>query len=451
MMKRYKTSETSSDALRLLLSRPPLEEVEVGSGVSDRLAKIFGAKLKPSEAVARIVADVETHGDAAVVDYTERIDGVRLDPAAIFADEAEIAEAAAKVEPHVMEAIRHACRRVRTFHEAQIERSWFQEGPRGEILGQRVFPLQRVCCYVPGGRAALASTAIMSVVPAKVAGVDDVIVATPPGPDGKANPYVLTAAVESGADRVLKVGGAQAIAGVALGTTWIPKVDKIVGPGNIFVALAKKAVFGRVGIEALNGPSEIAVVADADARPDWVAADLLSQAEHDPEAAALLFSDSPELCERVMVEVERQLPALEREDVARESLARWGAVVECRSLEEACEWVDHLAPEHVELMVAEPWALIGRIRFAGAVFLGPHSTEPVGDYIAGPSHVLPTNGTARFSSPLGVYDFVRRSSLIAFGAEALGAVATDAGALAEIEGLGAHLNALRIRESGGAS
>lgn len=445
-MKRYLTYETNPEELRLKLRRPAIDEVEVSPAVAQRLAEVFGEPLSPQEAVARIVSDVEVHGDAAVVDYLERIDGVRLDPASLFVDEAEIAAARAQVEPEVLEAIRHACRRVRAFHEGQAERSWFMEGPTGEVLGQRIFALERVCCYVPGGRASLASTAIMSVIPAKVAGVDEVIVATPPTPEGTANPYIVTAAIEAGADRILKVGGAQAVAAVAYGTTWIPKVDKVVGPGNIFVTLAKKAVFGRVGIDALNGPSEIAVIADASANPAWVAADLLSQAEHDPEAAALLFTDSQTLADAVAREIDKQLETLPRAAVARASLERWGASVVCQSIDEACEWVNHLAPEHVELMVEEPWAIVGKVRYAGAVFLGAHAPEPVGDYIAGPNHILPTNGTARFSSPLGVYDFVRRSSLIAFTKEALAGVAQDGVTLATIEGLAGHARALEMRQ-----
>ena len=323
------------------------------------------------------------------------------------------------------------------------------EGPDGEILGQRVLPLERVACYVPAGRAPLLSSAVMTVVPAKVAGVPEVILATPCRPDGTVDPYLLVAAVEAGADRILKVGGAQAIAALAYGTTWIPKVDKIVGPGNIFVTLAKKAVFGRVGIDALNGPSEVVVVADDSVDPAWVASDLVSQAEHDPEAVALLIATDADVADRVLAEVERQLEKAVRREVVKESLDRWGMAIVCRGLDEAIEWANFIAPEHLELMVRDPWSVLGKVRHAGAVFLGPWSTVPLGDYIAGPNHVLPTNGTARFSSPLGVYDFVRRSSVVALSPGAVAAIGEDGKALAQLEGLPAHADAIdrRLGES----
>lgn len=444
-MKRIETSKSNPEELRLALLRPALEETELSPAAARRTAELFGEALTPLEAVRRILADVEAHGDAAVVEYTERIDGVKLDPETLFVDGDEIARAREEIPPENLEAIRTACERIRRFHEAQRERSWFIHGPQGEILGQRIAPLERVACYVPGGRAPLVSTALMSVVPAKVAGVGEVIVATPPGPGGRVNSHILAAAAEAGADRVLRVGGAQAIAALAYGTTWIPKVDKIVGPGNVFVTLAKKLVFGRVGIDALNGPSEIAVVADGSADPRWVAADLLSQAEHDTEAAAMLFTDSPRLADAVLAEVDKQLETLPRREVARESLERWGMVVVCRDLDEAIEWVNAVAPEHVELIVSDPWAWLDRVRFAGAVFLGPWSTEPVGDYVAGPNHILPTNGTARFASPLGVYDFVRRTSVIAFNRQAVEAVAAAGVRFGRLEELEAHARAIEAR------
>jgi len=445
-MKRYDARRTNPEELRVSLMRPPLDEVAVSPSVARGVEAIFGPGVTPEEAVRRIVADVEAHGDAAVVEYLEKIDGVKLAGTSLFADDDEIEAARQAVRPEELRAIRHACRRIQAFHEAQRERSWFTTGPHGEILGQRVIPLERVGCYVPGGRAPLLSTALMSVVPAKVAGVEDIVVATPPRPDGTVNPYVLVAALEAGAHRVLKVGGAQAVAALAYGTTWIPKVDKIVGPGNIFVTLAKRAVFGRVGIDALNGPSELAVIADESADPKWVAADLLSQAEHDTEAAAVLFAVGDEVASAVVSEVEKQLNALPRREVARESLDRWGAAIVCRDVDEACDWLNVLAPEHAELCVREPFAILSKIRFAGAVFLGPWSTEPVGDYIAGPNHILPTNGTARFSSPLGVYDFVRRSSVIAYTKEALAEVAEDGSLLARLEGLDGHARAFDVRK-----
>ena len=418
-----------------MLKRSSLEEVAVSEAVAERTAKVFGRPLTPVEAVQQIIADVEAHGDAAVVDYAERIDGVKLTQESLFVDDEEIAQARQSVGDQAVAAIRVACARIRRYHEAQREQSWFMEGPDGEILGQRVLPLERVACYVPAGRAPLLSSAVMTVVPAKVAGVPEVILATPCRPDGTVDPFLLVAAVEAGADRILKVGGAQAIAALAYGTTWIPKVDKIVGPGNIFVTLAKKAVFGRVGIDALNGPSEVVVVADDSVDPAWIASDLVSQAEHDPEAAALLITADAGVADRVLAEVERQLEKAARREVAKESLDRWGMAIVCRSLDEAMDWVNFIAPEHLELMVRDPWSVLGKVRHAGAVFLGPWSTVPLGDYIAGPNHVLPTNGTARFSSPLGVYDFVKRSSVVALSPGTVAAIGEEAKVLAQLEGL----------------
>ena len=428
-----------------MLKRSSLEEVAVSEAVAERTAKVFGRPLTPVEAVQQIIADVEAHGDAAVVDYAERIDGVKLTQESLFVDDEEIAQARQSVGDQAVAAIRVACARIRRYHEAQREQSWFMEGPDGEILGQRVLPLERVACYVPAGRAPLLSSAVMTVVPAKVAGVPEVILATPCRPDGTVDPFLLVAAVEAGADRILKVGGAQAIAALAYGTTWIPKVDKIVGPGNIFVTLAKKAVFGRVGIDALNGPSEVVVVADDSVDPAWIASDLVSQAEHDPEAAALLITADAGVADRVLAEVERQLEKAARREVAKESLDRWGMAIVCRSLDEAMDWVNFIAPEHLELMVRDPWSVLGKVRHAGAVFLGPWSTVPLGDYIAGPNHVLPTNGTARFSSPLGVYDFVKRSSVVALSPGAVAAIGEEAKVLAQLEGLPAHADAINRR------
>lgn len=444
-MKRIETAAANPEELRLALKRVHVDEVEVSEAVARRTAAVFGEPLSPLAAVKRIIADVEAHGDAAVVDYAERIDGVKLSPEQFFVDEEEIAAARRRVTQRELDAIRLAVERIRRFHEAQVERSWFIHGPGGEILGQRVLPLERVGCYVPAGRAPLMSSAVMAVVPAKVAGVSEVIVATPCRPDGTVDAYVLVAALEAGADRILKVGGAQAIAALAYGTTWIPKVDKIVGPGNIFVTLAKKEVFGRVGIDALNGPSEVVVVADDSVDPAWVAADLVSQAEHDPEAAAILITADGGVADRVLAEVERQLETAVRRDVARESLERCGKALVCRSLDEAVEWVNVIAPEHLELLVRDPWSLLSAVRHAGAVFLGPWSTVPLGDYIAGPNHILPTNGTARFSSPLGVYDFVKRSSVVALTPGAVEAIGEQARTLALLEGLPAHADAVERR------
>lgn len=444
-MRRIETASANPEELRLTLKRTAIDEVQVSEAVARRTAEVFGKPLSPLEAVKQIIADVEAHGDAAVVEYTEKLDGVKLAPEQFFVDDEEIAAARRSVGEKELAAIRTACRRIRRFHEAQGERSWFIHGPEGEILGQRVLPLERVGCYVPAGRAPLMSSAVMAVVPAKVAGVPEVIVATPCRPDGTVDPHVLVAAVEAGADRILKVGGAQAIAALAYGTTWIPKVDKIVGPGNIFVTLAKKEVFGRVGIDALNGPSEVVVVADDSVDPAWVASDLVSQAEHDPEAAAILITADGGVADRVLAEVERQLETAGRKDIAREALERWGMAIVCRNLKEAIEWVNVIAPEHLELLVRDPWSWLGSVRHAGAVFLGPWSTVPLGDYIAGPNHILPTNGTARFSSSLGVYDFVKRSSVAALSAQAVQAIGEEARTLALLEGLPSHADAVERR------
>lgn len=444
-MRRIETAACNPEELRLLVKRVALDDVEVSEAVARRTEAVFGKRLSPEEAVRQIIADVEAHGDAAVIDYAERIDGVKLVPERFFVDDEEVAKARRLVEPEAARAIRTACERVRRFHEAQVQRSWWIEGPHGEILGQRVQPLERVACYVPGGRARLLSSAVMTAIPAKVAGVPEVVLTTPCRPDGSIDPYVLVAAVEAGADRILRIGGAQAIAALAYGTTWIPKVDKIVGPGNVFVTLAKKAVFGRVGIDALHGPSEVVVVADEHADPAWVAADLLSQAEHDPEAAAILLATGGEVADRALAEIERQLQAMERREVAKESLERWGMAIVCRSLDEALEWVNVIAPEHVQLMVQDPWSALSKVRHAGAVFLGPWSAVPFGDYIAGANHVLPTNGTARFSSTLGVYDFVRRTSVVALTEEAARAIGEEGRRLALLEGLPGHADAMGRR------
>lgn len=445
-IRKFDTAVSNPEELRLLLSRPALEDITPSQAVLDHTAKVFGQPLKPVESVRKILEDVEAYGDSAVIDYTERIDGVKLTPDALFVDEDEWSESVARVAPEVMQTIKIAAERIRRFHQNQVERSWFMETHPDEILGQRVLPLERVACYVPGGRAPLVSTAIMSVVPAKVAGVQEVIAATPCDREGKINPYVLAALKEAGADRVLRVGGAQAIAALAFGTTWIPKVDKIVGPGNLFVTLAKKAVFGQVGIDALNGPSEVVIIADDSADPKLVAADLLSQAEHDPEAAALLITPDRDLAARVEAEINRQLPAVANSRVAKESLERWGAIIISRDIDESAFWVNVVAPEHVQLIVREPWQLLPSIRFAGAVFLGSYAPVPLGDYIAGPNHILPTNGTARYASPLGVYDFVRRSSVVYTGPDAFHGIAPHAAALARVEGLIGHAESLELRD-----
>jgi histidinol dehydrogenase len=393
--------------------------------------------------VRKIITRVKEEGDQALVAFTKQFDGVKLD--SLHVEEAELAEAVQAVEPKLMTALRHAAERIRRFHEKQLTASWIMEEADGTILGQRVHPLERVGVYVPGGRAVYPSTVLMNVIPAVVAGVKEVVMVTPPQPDGSIPAATLAAATVAGVNRVVKVGGAQAVAALAYGTASVPKVDKIVGPGNRFVALAKQLVFGEVDIDSVAGPSEIVVIADETADPVFVAADLLSQAEHGEDSSAILITTSADLATNVQNEVARQCKQLERGRIAQTALERYGAITVVGDLQEAAELSNQLAPEHLELMVADPWGLLGRIRHAGAVFLGPYSTEPLGDYVAGPNHVLPTAGTARFFSPLGVDHFLKKSSLLCYGKEALLRDGPQAMALAEAEGLGAHATAIRVR------
>jgi histidinol dehydrogenase len=393
--------------------------------------------------VRKIITRVKEDGDHALVAFTKQFDGVKLN--SLHVEEAELAEAAQSVEPKLMTALRHAAERIRRFHEKQLTASWIMEEADGTILGQRVHPLERVGVYVPGGRAVYPSTVLMNVIPAVVAGVKEVVMVTPPQPDGSIPAATLAAAKVAGVNRVVKVGGAQAVAALAYGTASVPKVDKIVGPGNRFVALAKQLVFGEVDIDSVAGPSEIVVIADETADPVFVAADLLSQAEHGEDSSAILITTSADLAANVQTEVARQCKQLERGRIAQTALERYGAITVVGDLQEAAELSNQLAPEHLELMVADPWSLLGRIRHAGAVFLGPYSTEPLGDYVAGPNHVLPTAGTARFFSPLGVDHFLKKSSLLCYGKEALLRDGPQAMALAEAEGLGAHAAAIRVR------
>lgn len=431
--------------VRRSLRRPSLFAVEVAPHVQAVSDRVFGPGTTPVQAVQRILADVAEQGDRAVLHYTAEIDGLELTPERLFVTDEEIEQARQQADEEVLDAIRLAAHRIEAFHTRQLERSWFMTETSGSLLGQRLVPLERVGCYVPGGRSPLVSTALMSVVPARVAGVEQIIVATPAGPSGVLNPYMILALVEAGAHKILRVGGAQSIAALAYGTESVPQVDKIVGPGNLFVQLAKGLVFGTVGIDSLAGPSEILVIADASADPAWVAADMLSQAEHDTEAAAILITTSGSLARDVADELDKQLAALPDPRTARSSLERWGRIVTCRNLDEAVELANLVAPEHLELMVEEPHELLGRIKHAGAVFLGPWSSEPIGDYIAGPNHILPTNGTARFASALSVGEFFRRSGLIQMSRQGMLDVGPAAVLLARLEGLEAHARALEKR------
>lgn len=395
--------------------------------------------------VQEILNAVKEKGDEAVFEYTEKFDGVRLDAEHLLVTEEEIAEAYEQVDDELIAIIRKALVNIRDYHQKQMQYSWFDSKPDGTILGQKVTALQRVGVYVPGGKAAYPSSVLMNIMPAKVAGVDEIIMVTPPGKDGKVTPTTLVAAKEAGADKVYKVGGAQAIAALAYGTESIPKVDKIVGPGNIFVALAKRCVFGHVSIDSVAGPSEIMVLADETANARYVAADLLSQAEHDEMASAILVTTSEELAKKVSEEVDGFVKELSRKDIIQKSLDNYGYILVADTMQDAIDTVNEIASEHLEVVTANPFDTMTRIQNAGAIFLGSYSSEPLGDYFAGPNHVLPTNGTAKFFSPLSVDDFIKKSSIIYYSREALEAVHEDIIDFAEAEYLTAHANSIKVR------
>lgn len=400
---------------------------------------------KYEQGVAEILDHVRSEKDAAVFAYTEKFDGAKIDASNIKVTEEEIKEAYELVGEELTGIIRKALFNIRDYHERQRQNSWFESKPNGTMLGQKVTPLQRVGVYVPGGKAAYPSSVLMNIAPAKAAGVDEIVMVTPPGKDGKVTPTTLVAAHEAGADVVYKVGGAQAIAALAYGTESIPKVDKIVGPGNIYVALAKRAVYGHVSIDAIAGPSEILVIADETANPRYVAADLLSQAEHDELASAILVTTSQKLAEKVSEEVDGFLKELSRSEIIRKSLDNYGYILVADTMEEVIDIANEIASEHLEIQTKNPYDIMTRIRNAGAIFIGEYSSEPLGDYFAGPNHVLPTNGTAKFFSPLSVDDFIKKSSIIAYSQEALGAIHTDIEKFAEAEHLTAHANSIKVR------
>lgn len=394
--------------------------------------------------VDAIVADIRERGDEALFEYTERFDGVKLTEDTVTVTEAEIKEAYEKIDPELLKVIRDAIVNIRDYHMLQKRASWF-ETKDGIFLGQRILPIAKVGVYVPGGRAVLSSSVLMNVIPAKVAGVPEIIMVTPPQKEGGLNPASVVAAVEAGVTKILKAGGAQAIAALAYGTKSIPKVDKIVGPGNIFVALAKKAVYGSVGIDSIAGPSEILVLADESADPKYVAADLLSQAEHDEMASAILVTTSAELAEKVSSEVDRMTATLSRKEIIKKSLENYGCIFVAESMDDAVRAANAIASEHLEILTKDPFNTMTYIRNAGAIFLGPYSSEPLGDYFAGPDHILPTNGTAKFFSPLNVDDFVKKSSVISYSEEALKPVYKEIITFAEAEGLTAHANSIAVR------
>lgn len=395
--------------------------------------------------VSTIIDDIKSRRDEAVFEYTKKFDGYDLNADNIIVTEDEIKAAYEEIDAGLVEIIRKALVNIRNYHAKQKRNSWFDATPDGTILGQKITPLARVGVYVPGGKAAYPSSVLMNVVPAKVAGVDEIIMCTPPGKDGKIYCGTLVAAKEAGVDVIYKVGGAQAIAAMAYGTESVPKVDKIVGPGNIYVALAKKAVYGQVGIDSIAGPSEIMVLADESANPRFVAADLLSQAEHDELASAILVTTSRELAEKVSEETEGFLRELSRRQIIEKSLENYGYILLAKDMDEAVAVVNEIASEHLELVTKDPFQTMTKIRNAGAIFLGEYSSEPLGDYFAGPNHVLPTNGTAKFFSPLEVDDFIKKSSIISYSREALGAINTDIEKFAQAEGLTAHANSIKVR------
>lgn len=395
--------------------------------------------------VAKILEDVKREGDEALFGYTARFDGAHLDAETVRVTEQEIQEAYDQVDEELLGIIRRALHNIRTYHEKQRQNSWFDSRPDGTILGQKVTALARVGVYVPGGKAAYPSSVLMNIAPAKAAGVDEIIMVTPPDKNGKVTPTTLVAAKEAGADVVYKIGGAQAIGALAYGTKSIPKVDKIVGPGNIYVALAKKAVYGHVSIDAIAGPSEILVIADDSANPSYVAADLLSQAEHDELASAILVTTSEELADAVSKEVDRFTAQLSRKEIIQKSLDNYGYILIAESMDEAISIANEIASEHLEIQTKNPYDVMTKIRNAGAIFIGEYSSEPLGDYFAGPNHVLPTNGTAKFFSPLSVDDFIKKSSIIAYSKEALEKVHEDIESFAAAERLTAHANSIHVR------
>lgn len=397
------------------------------------------------ETVNDIIEAVKTKKDEAVFEYTLKFDKFALSADNIQVTREEIEEAYTKLDDDLIEVIKESAENIRAFHAKQLRNSWFDAKEDGTILGMKITPIEKVGVYVPGGKAAYPSSVLMNVVPAKVAGVDKVVMTTPPGADGKVNPGTLVAADIAGVDTIYKVGGAQAIAALAFGTQSIPKVDKITGPGNIFVALAKKAVYGYVSIDSIAGPSEILVLADETANPRYVAADLLSQAEHDELASAILITTSKELAEKVSIEVDKFTAELSRKEIIQKSLDNYGYILLAQNMEDAIDAANEIASEHLEILTKNPFDTMTKIRNAGAIFLGEYASEPLGDYFAGPNHILPTNGTARFFSPVNVDDFIKKSSIISYSKEALEKVHERIEVFAESEGLTAHANSIKVR------
>ena len=421
------TEESKNNILENLLKRSPNSYGQFESAVNE------------------ILENVKKNKDAAIFDYTKRFDGADINADNIVVTKEEIEEAYTLVDEKLVEVIRKALVNIRDYHQKQKQYSWFDSKPDGAMLGQKVTALSRVGVYVPGGKAVYPSSVLMNIIPAKVAGVEQIVMTTPPAKDGKVYPATLVAANEAGVDVIYKVGGAQAIAALAYGTESIPKVDKIVGPGNIYVALAKKAVYGHVSIDSVAGPSEIMVIADETANAHYVAADLLSQAEHDQMASAILVTTSDELADKVSAEIDGYLPKLSRREIIEKSLENYGYILVASDLEEAIDVANEIASEHLEIVTKDPFNTMTKIKNAGAIFLGEYSSEPLGDYFAGPNHVLPTNGTAKFFSPLSVDDFIKKSSIIMYSREALEPIHEDIETFAKAEKLTAHANSIHVR------
>lgn len=421
------TEESKNNILENLLKRSPNSYGQFESAVNE------------------ILENVKKNKDAAIFDYTKRFDGADINADNIVVTKEEIEEAYTLVDEKLVEVIRKALVNIRDYHQKQKQYSWFDSKPDGTMLGQKVTALSRVGVYVPGGKAVYPSSVLMNIIPAKVAGVEQIVMTTPPAKDGKVYPATLVAANEAGVDVIYKVGGAQAIAALAYGTESIPKVDKIVGPGNIYVALAKKAVYGHVSIDSVAGPSEIMVIADETANAHYVAADLLSQAEHDQMASAILVTTSDELADKVSAEIDGYLPKLSRREIIEKSLENYGYILVASDLEEAIDVANEIASEHLEIVTKDPFNTMTKIKNAGAIFLGEYSSEPLGDYFAGPNHVLPTNGTAKFFSPLSVDDFIKKSSIIMYSREALEPIHEDIERFAKAEKLTAHANSIHVR------
>ena len=423
-MKIVKAREVGEREVERLLTKAAFDEVELNPKIRESNRKLFGRDMSAAELVRQIVGDVRRDGDKAVIHYTKLIDRVELTPENLLVSEAEFEAAEQAADPAVVASLRKAAENVRRYHQEQKPNSWMTYRDQGSILGQSIIPLDRVGIYVPGGTAAYPSSVIMNAVPAVVAGVREIIMMVPPK-NGKINPYVLLAARAAGVEKIYKIGGAQAIAAMAFGTETVPRVDKITGPGNIFVTLAKKEVYGHVDIDMLAGPSEILIVADKTADPVYTAADMLSQAEHDPLASSIVITDDEELAGKVAAEAEQQLAKLPRREIAQASIDRNGLIVVAEDMMQAMRFANVSAPEHMELLTAQPFQLLPYVRHAGAVFLGAYSPEPLGDYFAGPNHVLPTGGTARYYSVLNVETFMKRTSIISYTQPALAAVSDD--------------------------